>query len=50
METNAVHPNFLAPGEEREEPMSSTPTSDDEHPEVEDEAVSDRIPTILRGV
>jgi hypothetical protein len=35
---------FLAPGEEREEPMSSTPISDDEHPEADDEAVSDRIP------
>jgi hypothetical protein len=35
---------LLATSEEREEPMSSTPISDDDHPEVDDEGVSARIP------
>jgi hypothetical protein len=42
---------FLARSEEREEPMSSTPISDDEHPEVDDETLSEvvRRPTRTAG-
>jgi hypothetical protein len=42
---------LLAPSEEREEPMSSTPTSDDEFPEVDDETLSEvvRRPTRTAG-
>jgi hypothetical protein len=42
---------FLAPSEEREEPMSSIPISDDEHPEVDDETLSEvvRRPTRTAG-
>jgi hypothetical protein len=42
---------FLAPSEVREESMSSTPTSDDDHPEVDDETLSEvvRRPTRTAG-
>ena len=41
----------MAPGEEREEPMSLDPMSDDEHPEVDDETLSEvvRRPTRTAG-
>jgi hypothetical protein len=41
----------VAPGEEREEPMSSDPMPDDEHPEIDDGTLSEvvRRPTRTAG-
>ena len=41
----------MAPGEEREEPMSLDPMSDDEHPEIDDGTLSEvvRRPTRTAG-
>jgi hypothetical protein len=44
-------PQLLAPSEEREEPMSSDPGSEDDFPEVDDETLSEvvRRPTRTAG-